>query len=224
MTTKIIKTRTTTTNFTLDETFEFLGNEGNAKVYKQNNSWGDGDIDTGHGGKVIVSITANMTQINNNNLRLTITYKVWESSYYNTSDKNIDSLYFTATKDIDIKRFNKNTVTKKDNSTITTTETPKLIDCSEAYYTDYYHTKKSRHDWYPIDPTSELEPAWYGGQTPSRKPQSWIPLKNPKNDDVLFVKIDDGGSELKEVGYIGIKGVLSIPMQIIKEETTVTES
>lgn len=219
MSTKVTK-RTYTTRLTLAETFDFRGNVGNATVYKYNYSLGDGDIKTGDGGKVIVSATANMTQLNNSILRLTVRYQVWESSYFNKPGKKSDCLYFTATRDISIARFNKTTQCKKTNSTITTVETPKLVACPEAFYTDYYNTKDSRHGWYPIDPNSRLDPAWYGGRAPSNRPQSWIPLSNSYG--ALNVKIDDSGSELSKAGNIGIRGVLSIPLQITCEETTVT--
>lgn len=204
----------------LSEPFEFKGNEGNAKVYKYNYSLGDGDINTGDGGKVIVSATANMSQISTSLLRLTIRYQVWESSYFKKPGKKSDCLYFTATKDIDISRFNKN-VTRKDGcSTITTVETASLLACPEAFYTDYYNTKEKRHGWLSISPNSKLDPAWYGGYTPTKKHQSWIPLENDYGE--LLVKIDDAGSELTKAGNMGIKGFLSIPLQISGSETTVT--
>ena len=220
MTTKTTR-RTYQNRITLAETFDFRGNVGNAKVYKYNCNLGDGDINTGDGGKVIVSATANIAQLTNDPryLRLTVRYQVWESSYFKKPGKKSDCLYFTATKDIDISRFNKNTTCTKTNSTIKTIETVKLIACPEAFYTDYYNTKDSRHGWYPIDPNSKLDPAWYGGRAPSNRPQSWIPLKNSYG--ALNVKIDDGGSELTKAGNIGIRGVLSIPLQIVGEETIV---
>lgn len=212
--------RTYQTRLTLTETFDFRGNVGNAKVYKYNCNLGDGDIKTGDGGKVIVSATANMCQLNNNFLRLTVRYQVWESSYFKKPGKNSDCLYFVATKDINIARLNTTKKTSKGNSTITTVETPKLIACPEAFYTDYYNTKNDRHGWYPIDLSSKLDPAWYGGRAPSNRPQSWIPLKTSYGE--FLVKIDDGGNELTKAGNIGVKGVLSIPLQIVTEETTVT--
>ncbi|WP_290764253.1 MAC/perforin domain-containing protein [Fibrobacter sp. UBA4297] len=212
--------RTYPSRLTLTETFDFRGNVGNAKVYKYNCNLGDGDIKTGDGGKVIVSATANMSQVNNNVLRLTVRYQVWESSYFKKPGKNSDCLYFVATKDINIARLNTRSVTSKGNSTITTVATPKLIACPEAFYTDYYNTKDNKHGWYPIDLGSKLDPAWYGGRAPSNRPQSWIPLKT--NYGEFLVKIDDGGNELTKAGNIGVKGVLNIPLQIVTEETTVT--
>ena len=211
--------KTSQRRLTLTETFDFRGNVGNAKVYKYNCNLGDGDIKTGDGGKVIVSATANISQINNNFLRLTIRYQVWESSYFKKPGKNSDCLYFVATKDINIARLNTRNVISRGNSTITTVETPKLIACPEAFYTDFYNTKNDRHGWYPIDLGSKLDPAWYGGRAPSNRPQSWIPLKTSYGE--FLVKIDDGGNELTKAGNIGVKGVLCIPLQIVAEETTV---
>lgn len=210
-----------TTKTNLVEPFEFLGNKGNAIVKKYNSIYGDGDIHTGDGGKVIVSALANLSQVSSTIIRLTLTYRVWESSYFSKRGRNTDCLLFTATKDINVSRFCTTTVTYKGNDKITTVTSVQLGACAEAFYTDYYNTKDSRHGWYPIDPKSKLDASWYGtAVAPSNRAQSWLPLTS--NAGQLLVKIDGSGSELTNVGNIGIKGALYIPLIIKSTDTIVT--
>lgn len=205
----------------LMETFEFLGNKGNAIVKKYNSILGDGDIHTGDGGKVIVSAVANLSQIGPTTIRLTVNYRVWESSYFSKKNAKTDCLYFVATKDINVARFCTTTVTTKGNDKITTVKSVQLDYCPEAYYTDFYNTKDSRHGWYPIDLNSKLDASWYGTTVaPKNRPQSWIPTSS--NAGQLLVKIDGSGSELTSIGNIGIKGSLIIPLIIKSTDTIVT--
>lgn len=188
-------TRSVTTSQTFLKPFEFLGNVGTAKVQKFKSYLGDGDIHTGDGGQVLVSVRANLVMQTAYSVRLKLRYDVWESSYNAsaTSGKK-DRLFFEAYQDFDLRQFLQDGIENKtvgNTTTKTVASSLALSACNEAYYIDYYKTKDSRHGWYPIDPNS------YPAQNIA---QSWIPLSSIK------VKIDGSGSELTGKGNIGISG------------------
>ena len=190
---------TKTVNQGFVKPFEFLGNVGTAKVQKFRSYLGDGDIKSGDGGKVLVSVRANLSLYTPNTVRLRLRYDVWESSYnQNASKGKADRLYFEAYQDFNLSQFinESQTIYNKTTGNITTKVTSSslsLTPYSEAYYIDYYKTKDERHGWYPIDVNS------YPAQNIR---QSWIPVGE------IRVKIDDGGSELNKAGNIGIRGMI----------------
>lgn len=192
-----ISTSTSTVNQSFVKPFEFLGNVGTAKVQKFRSYLGDGDIKSGDGGKVLVSVRANLSLRTYNTVRLNLRYDVWESSYnQNASKGKADRLYFEAYQDFNLNQFlndGKVNYTNGNTTVKTLSSSLSLVPCNEAYYIDYYKTKDKRHGWYPIALNS------YPAQNIS---QSWIPGGS------ITVKIDDGGSELYNTGNIGIRGTI----------------
>lgn len=186
------------TSQTITRTFKILGNEPGATVRKYRSHLGDGDIYTGHGGKVLCSVLANLTMPNSYTVRLKLRYDVWESSYNpNATKGGADRLYFEVVKDINLRNFiDEGRRSLNDGrTTITTASTIALAATApEAYYQAWYNTKDSRTGWMSIDPNDY----------PSiNRAQTWIPLKD------IRVKIDGSGSELNKVGNIGISGKIT---------------
>lgn len=184
---------------TICKPFKFLGNEGNARV-RMYNQLGDGDIDTGDGGKVYTTVSANLKQISTTEVRLELTYNVWESSW-EKKRANSDRLFFVATESFNLSEYAKNETIQNGQETTHILRSFTLDDSclQKVYYKDYFKTDDSRTNWLPVDPESYRE---------NNNPQEWMPCKD------LQVKIDGTGKELVEKGNIGVKGLVYITINM----------
>lgn len=193
--------------------FEFLGNQNGCKVRKYN-SQGDGEIYTGHGGKVYNTVTAHLTKLNETTVRLILQYNVWEDSWEKGGSK-ADRLLFDAYKDIDLSSLLKSRtyVDEANNPNITIVETSSFDINSrflgEFFMKCYWGVKDSRHGWLRCE---ESDYAKEG----INKLCSWMITKGNDYSKRLYVKIDGSGNELNLVGNIGVKGTIDFPITITR--------
>ena len=186
--------------------FEFLGNLDNCKVCLCEGSRGDGEISTGHGGRRYASLRANVTKHNEDYLRFTFTYVVWEDLW--NSKKNRDAIYFTKVLYYSVRGMHFVDSVTNDNQKIITEQFWNLDPQGEVFYKDYYKTDRERHGFMSVEASS------YPNENIAC---SWLPI------DKLRFKIDDGGNELRGKGNIGVKGEVKLYINLVKNVKTITQ-
>lgn len=169
--------------------FTFLGNENGCTVRKDPRL-GDGDIATGDGGTVYVTVSGSLQQPQADRLVLNLVYTVWESSWEKGKSK-ADRLSINASQVISLPRAQ--SVPLGDGKYRVTTYRVAGIQ-GNVFYKDYYKTKNRRYDWLDFDPKSYPK---------ENRPVQWL------MPGTLKVKIDNAGSELTGKGNIGVKGIVS---------------
>ena len=186
--------------------FEFKGNEDDCQVKLCPPSRGDGEISTGHGGKKYAYLKGQVWKYSNKILRFRFTYMVWEPEW-NTKDKR-DALYFTKYLDYDMREY-----TDEYTNSLGDGKSKRHLkrvwnlaqDYQEAYYQDYYNSSDERHGYMKVAPESYPQ---------ENRTQSWLPIKD------LRFKIDDSGNELRGKGNIGVRGRVSLYVDV---QTSITD-
>lgn len=201
------QTTTSTTTLKLPRTINFLGNKNGCVVKRlsENNYTGDGDINTGHGGKVYTAFVANC-EAEGASAKISVTYQVWNSDY--GTAKNADCLFFKGVHYESLSNYDKSSTwtyatEKGELATVNERLTYKLLSHPEVYHYCFYHTKDSRKGWLKVD--NDLGKA---------RPQSWAPMEH------MRFKIDDSGNELTKEGNIGVKLHFILSVQVTRTVTT----
>lgn len=209
------ETKTYTNIVQIPSWFTVQGNQSGSPIQAITSakSPGDGDINTGNLGKVVVYAQLNAAcKAEGRYARLDFDYWVWTSNW--DSDKNADKLTFHAVRYIDLSMYDVvskswSYVTEKgEKATVQERFTWKLCSHSNALYIDYYKANKSRRGFLAVD----------NSYPQLNKPQSWIPREN------LGFKIDDSGSERYKVGNIAFKAYVNVRVQVTRTVTTTYEN
>ena len=190
-----------------------LGNDSGTTVvsHPTSKSPGDGDINTGKGGKVYAALSAQY-RIEKKKAWIDFRYAV-QNGDYGTKEKE-DLLTINTSVDFYFPEYDftspKYSYVNQKGERVTVQErfTYELYPLDDALYACNYSTDKSRTGWLDV----------YDDYPQLCKPQDWIPLKG------MQFKIDDAGSELYKVGNIGFKVRVRIPMVVTRTVTTSYET
>ena len=207
------RTQTFRSTVRLPRRFVFRGNEPGCTVkalYEGVSTKGDGDINTGHGGKVFGQIYAYCKK-EGRYARLSFKYYVSTDDYGKKAKGDCLMMETFACVDLGDYDYTPNSwsYVNENNQKVTVQEklTYTMPTHGDAYYITYKNAKDSRHGWLSVD-----------NDYPDRnKVQSWIPRERIK------IKIDDSGNELTKVGNIGFEVVVYITLYVTRTVTTTTE-
>lgn len=209
--------KTTTQTFRstvrLPRNFIFKGNEPGCAVKALRegvSTAGDGDINTGHGGKVFGQIYASCKK-EGRYARMYFKYYVSTDDYGKSKKGDCLMMETSATVDLSMYDYMPNSwsYVNEKNQKVTVQErlTFTMPSHGDAYYITYKNAKDSRHGWLTVD-----------NDYPERnKVQSWIPRER------LRIKIDDSGNELLKVGNIGFQVIVYVTIYVTRTVTTTIE-
>ena len=207
------ETSTQTTLVKCPWKFTVKGNAEGTPVKKQTtqNSPGDGDIATGHGGNVFASLSATCKK-DGSYAKISFKYMVRNEKW--STERNADYLYFDANRWIDLRDYDCVSAPwsyvneKGEKVTVEERITWKLGSAPDAYYIDYYKAKNTRYGYNKVD----------NSYPESNKAQTWIPRES------LRFKIDDKGSELTKEGNIAFTAEGYVPVRVTRTVTKTYEN
>ncbi|MCQ2191071.1 MAG: hypothetical protein MJY63_05510 [Paludibacteraceae bacterium] len=167
-------------------------------------SAGDGDINTGKGGKVYGKLDASIAQ-DGCYAKVNFQYMVWTDNWNSNGG---DVLSITNSFDVvNLSNYDFHESWTCGNKSYDLRITYKLRSTSAALYKAWYNAKSGRTSWLNVDPKDFPT---------ENKAQSWLPINK------LKFKVDDKGNELTGAGNIGVEMGGYIPITVTRK-LTITE-